>query len=553
MALTKITLRPTSQPGGNGFWTLTGAATAWQALADSSDTSYVSTVARCRLDQEVLRLKFSAPSIPAGAKVYSVGLRRRIQTVVEGTPVPQCHHWFRSTIGSFIGFITSLIIPPETFLFHTLCPTDPSATSWVEEDCGQYFAAPDGSAWDPTTNLNGLYYDMGRGDDNGNPLYVSAVYLDVTYQRVSTVTVTGPTGTNGDTRPTILWTYASPDSLPELKWRTAIYTQAQVAAPGFVAFSTAPIQESGWVQSEDLQWTLDHDLVNGSYAAYVQVEASWAGPGDFLTNIASTTWTRDASTPTTPGPTLTPPPAAVLSSAVFDATNSRVVLTMVPSSSSPTTAAYTVEASRDGGLSFDPIPSLTYVAATGMTPLVVSDYAAPINVTSQYRVMAFSQPGSTLASAAAYSNTLSCTTSGTDWWLKDPANPLGNTIIPVFKTGNKITRKRVQGTFDLLSTAGSVNKIVVSGPVYGEEGELVLFFEHDQAADYWAAYDLLDRSGHTLLLQKPDGEQLFIVLGPGSSATDTKIEYDALPGHPNIIQYRKITTSYTQVDPPAYY
>lgn len=551
MALTTIVLRPIAQ-AQLGLWTVTGAPSAWQALSDNSDSTYVSIVPRCRLDSQVLRLRFATPTIPAGAKVYSVGVRRFVQPVLEGLPVPQCHHWFRSTIEAFIGFITTLIVAPKPFFFHSLCPTNPQPTGWVEENLGAYFTAPDGSAWDPATNLNGLLYDMGRGDDHGNPFNVNSVFLDITYQQVSTVAVTGPSGTILDTRPTVSWTFAQPDSLPQLRSRVAIYTAAQTTAPGFAAFQTAPIQQSGWVQSETLQWTLTSDLVDGDYAAYVQAESSWAGPGTFLSNISNGTWTRQATATPPVGPPLPPPPTAVLSSAVFDAVNSRVALTMVPSSASPTTAAYTVWVSRDGGLTFNPIQSLTYVAATGMTPLTVYDYAAPINVTSQYRVMAFSQPFTTLAAAAAFSNTLSCTTSGTDWWLKDPANPLGNTIIPVFRTGNKITRKRMQGTFDVLSPAGTVNKIVVSGPVYGEEGELVLFFENGQGVDYWPAYDLLDRSGHPLLLQKPDGDQLYIVLGPGSSATDTKIEYDALPGRPDVIQWRKVTTSYTEVDPPAY-
>lgn len=546
MALTVVTVRPSTTPQ-LGLGTVVGAATAHAALADSSDSSYVQLAARSRLDSQVIRVGFPTPSIPAGAKVYSVGLRRRTLSTVAGSPLPVCHHWFRSVTGSIqVAGQAQIVLK---LFFNSTCPTSPTTATWVDESLGTFTTGPGGAAWDPATNLAGFAYEIGRGDDFASTLRVSAVYLDVTYQTAATVTVTGPTGTITATQPTVTWTYASADSQPQQAYRVALYTAAQVAAGGFAAFTTTPIQESGWLLGEDLQWTLPHDITDGTYSAYVQATSKWAGVGDFPTDAASTTWTRTAAP-------ASPPPTATLSAAVFDAANNRVGLTFVPSSASPTTTAFTVQASRDAGVTWRPIPSLTYVPATGMTPVTGYDYAAPSGVTSQYRVLSYSQ--SVLVAAVSPSNVLTATPRDDRHWLKHPTNPLLNTPIvlsaPKSGEGLKVTQARMQGTFQLLGGAGqTVLPIVVSGPSYGDRYDLELIFHVDQPADYWPAFDQLNRSGSELLLQKPDGTQLWGVLGPGAGGQDTEVRYDAVPGSPGRVYYRRVKTTFTEVEAPAYY
>jgi hypothetical protein len=198
-----------------------------------------------------------------------------------------------------------------------------------------------------------------------------------------------------------------------------------------------------------------------------------------------------------------------------------------------------------------------------MTPVTAYDYVAPINVTSQYQVMAYST-STALVGAAAFSNVLSVMTSGTSWWLKCPANPLLNTVLPVAAPGGmtsggsdsglKITLRRMQGTFEPLSGSGTqVLPIIVSGPTYGEQGELDLIFTNPETIGLYPAYLALDQVGDTLLLQRPDGSQLFVVLGPGAVGQDTEGHYDAVPGIPSVIQWRRVKTTYSQVDPPSYY
>lgn len=192
-----------------------------------------------------------------------------------------------------------------------------------------------------------------------------------------------------------------------------------------------------------------------------------------------------------------------------------------------------------------------------MTPVTGHDYVAPLNVVSQYRVLAYSQ--SVLVAATSPSNVRSVTPYGDEHWLKHPANPLLNTVLPVAAPkageGIKVIKRRMQGTFQLLGGgAGStVLPVVVSGPAYGDEYELDLIFHGDQPVDYWPAVDQLDRSGSPLLFQRPNGDQLWVTIGPGAAGRDTEETYNAPPGNPRRVQWRRRKITLTQVDPPSYY
>jgi hypothetical protein len=422
---------------------------------------------------------------------------------------------------------------------------------------------PDGLPWNTQTNLNAssFFYDMGRGDESVvSQLLVSEVYLDITYQQLSTVTVTGPTGTFQDTQPTITWTYASPDSQPQVSYQVAVYALSQTTAVGFVPFTTLAIDgTNGWVLGADLQWVMTTDLTNGQYVAYVQVSSQWSGAGDFPSAIASTSWTRSVTVGGGGGSGGLPPANAVLSSAVYDAPNNRVALTVSAGGPTPPTSVITVYASRNGQLSWNQIPSLTYVPI-GAGPLTVYDEAAPLNITSYYRVLAYG--GSPLQAAPNPSSVLSATPQTDRFWLKSPSNPLLNTVLPIANPkqsdqGIKITKRRMMGTFQLLGGAGKqVLPFVVFGPTYGDEYEVELIFidgDLDYSMDLWSPVDRLDNSGETLLLQKPDGDQLWVVTGPGSSGTDTEESFIALAGDPRVVLERRRKLVLTQVDPPSFY
>lgn len=551
-SLTTITYQPTSSPQ-LGNWSVVGAATAWQAVSSGSNSDYVELPPGiCRLPSQVIEFGFPTPSIPTGARVYSVGVRRTVQLVAPTPPTVTCFHWFGCLSGliQVAGQAQQL----HTQFFSSTLPTNPVPGGWMTESVYTSTTAPDGTAWDLTTNLSSgnFLYQMGRGDTASTTIFVSEVYLDITYQTQSTVTVTAPTGTVTTTQPTVTWTYSSANSQPQQGYQVAVYTAAQTAGMGFTPFVTTPIDgTNGIVLGEDLSWTMNIDLTNGSYAAYVQSEAQWAGPGSFFSATGSTTWARSVSSP---------PPNASFTSATFDAENNRVALTFAPGGSSPATVAFTVFASRDGGQSYMPIPSLTYVPSQGMSPITGYDYVAPLNRLSQYFVLAYS--GSPLQAAASASVVLSVTPTGDRAWLKDPSNPILNTVLPIgapkqSDEGIKITKRRMQGAFQLLGGVGTqVLPVIVSGPTYGDEYEFELIFvEGDPTVPMtlWATVDELDRSGNTLLLQLPDGTQLWVVTGPGATSQDTEEHYNAVSGDPTVTLWRRRKLTMTETNPPAFY
>jgi hypothetical protein len=533
-------------------------------LADSSDSTYVQQALRVRLDNKVTRIGFPTPSLPAGAKVTSVTLRRRVQTVTPNLPAPVCNHWFRSSTGiiQVAGEAPDIL---KSF-FHSTIPITTTQT-WVEENLGTFYTGPQGKAWnlvDPDTggagNLVGFTYDIGRGDDfTLSTMRVSAVYLDITYQQSSTVTVTGPTSGTA-TKPTVLWTYSSIDNQPQQAYRVAIYTQAQYSAPGFTPFVTTPIQSSGttsatavtnyWVLGETLQWTLNDDIVDGTYRAYVQATSRWSGSGDFPTSTSFATWSRTVAP-------ANPPVAAVLLSATLDLDNNRIAVTFQPGGPSPATTAFTVQRSSDGGAFWKSIPSLTYVPASGMTMITKYDNTAPLNVDSQYRVISYS--GSPFVGAASPSNILTVRPLDTRPWFKHPKNPLLNTPIPWAApkgsdTGIKITKRQLQGTFYPLGGPGQqVLPFVVEGPSYGDQYDIEMFFDADALEDLWPAVDQIGRTGGTILFQLPDGTQLWMVAGPGGGGQDTTEDFNAMPGNPTKIAWKRRKLTLTQVDDPDYY
>lgn len=574
MALPIVTVQPDETvQTGKPTNTVIGAVTMHAALGDSSDASYVQLTARARNDNEVIRVGFPTPTVPAGAKVVGVTLRRRVQTVVVVNPItqppPVCHHWFRFPWG--VIEILGQAQERRKISFNNQCPTSQTTSQWTEETVATIPNAG-GQEWtivDPVTggpgNLADFQYDIGRGDDGLLSYRVSAVYLDVQYQQASTMTATGPTtGADGTaTRPTVRWLWSSPDSKPQQAFRTAIYTAAQVAQPGFSAFITTPTQASnwtpgttwsatgGWMLGEDLQWTLTGDLTDGQYHAYVQGTAQWDGAGDFTTPVSSISWVR-AATP------VSPPANAVLDSVVHQEANHRIAVTMHPGGASPATNVFTVERSDNGADGpWVAIPSMSYIPADGMNPVTVYDRTALLNIVSMYRVIAYT--GDPRKAAVAPSNVKTVTRAGDEHLLIHATNPLLDTWFqikaPKANEGIKRTQRRTTGTFLRLGGPGkTVLPIVVNGPWHGDRWELTAqFMRGEPSFDTHTRVEGLERDGATVLWLWPTGDWQWVVIGPGDGGKDTEETLDALPGNPRKIQWRRRALTLMQVDPPPYY
>lgn len=514
-----------------GSWTVVGAATAHAATSDNLDSSYVQLTPRCRTDTQVLRLGLPTITIPTGAQISSVGVRVRIQTTVFPAPQPQCLGWFRCQKPQ--GIVQTVVNLILLLLFGFRCPQQPTSV-FVDQNLEDLSVDPSGNPW-TLASFNAFEVNLGRDDAAANPLRISEVYVDVNYSEVSVIAVTGPTGTISNTcRPTVTWTYTSPQSDPQQAYQVAIYTAAQVAAGGFVPFVTAPVQQSGLLLGENLQWTLSTDIVNGGWSAYVQVQSVWPGPGAFPSAIASGSWTQSIASA----------PDPVLSSATFDPVFNRNQLVFVPSSSSPVTDLFAVQTSRDFGLSWTPVRNGLLIAANGMTPVTLFDYEAPLNVTSQYRVLAYRNISGIPQPSAHYSNVLSVTPSvDRVVWLKDPFDSSLNTPFPVDYMGDTRTVRRVQAVIEPIAAGARADNIVISGPQFGPSGTLTCTFTSKHPL-YWPAFKNLDATQHVLLIQWPNGEEYYLKFGPGSAGSDMSYTWEVSP------DVHKVTVSYTTVATP---
>jgi hypothetical protein len=563
VALQFVTAQPSAvtQAGASSI-TVVGAANGALALGDNSDTTYVQLAARVRNLLDRMIVTFPAPTtIPAGAMIYSVRLRRRQQTVSSGADIPVSLHWLEALDtngGVAVTGAQDQVL--ETFLI-SLGYVDASGVggNWVNETITEALYGPGGRPWNVDTNLNPPTYELGRGDDSTtSALLVSGVWLDITYQQQSTITLTGPTTPSTDTRPTATWVWFSPDNMAQQAFQVAIYTAAQIALPGFTPFVSPCVEQSGWILGEDQQWTATSDLTDGSYTAYVQGQATYAGVGDFFTDISSISWTRAVSP-------LSPPPPANLLSAAYDFDSGRVIIQFEPGTYLPATTQFMTIVSRDGRVSWQPVHGTpVYLPASGMATITDYDYAAPLNADSIYAVIAYN--GTPLTAATAPSNTITVNPQDFRFWWKNPQDPNMNCVIPVAPAkgdkGIKIKKPRTQGYFEPIGDAGAiVYAVVVDGPTHGNRYSLELLYGYgnsgysiqDEMTYLYPLMDQLDTSGGIpLLLQLPNATQAWVRPAPATDQ-DTEEDFDAMPGKPSKDSWRRRKLTLAQVAAPATY
>lgn len=577
MTLTKITDRP-SVTVSQGTATLVGGpANVAAAWSDSSDATGVRIAGLCRNDNQVPRVGFPAVSIPAGARVYSVEIRRRVLATPPGQTPPVCLHWHRAAAAAVLLVLGAQPKDVKKLLQLPAPSTTATTPTYLEESLGEDATGPGGAAWDPDTNLSawnastnpgGYTYAAGRNDDGPATLEIVGVWRDIYYQTQATLTVTGPTGTNGDTRPTITWEYDSAESQPQRSYRVGVYTLAQTLAPGFVPFETIPLVASGvqaptkadswWLLGEDQQWTITADLTDGDYVAYVQLTSAWAGAGgDFTTEIETTSWTRDVVDAAVPD--TTPPPPAVLTSVDYNATLRRTEITFEPGTpvtgADADTTAFSVQHSRYGGVdgTWEVAPSMEYIPANGTNPITVYDRLAPLNAESVYRVVAFSQ--AILVATTQPSNEITVTPTGHMHRLIHPTNPLLDVDLPLDMSqhdGIRVVERQMMATYQFIGgDSAEVLPKVSYGPTYGREYELESLYQGANLTELYPALRQLRRTVCGFL--HPDGTAEWVAIGPGVPGKDTEETYTPVPGRPDKVGSRRRSYVATQVRAPAYY
>ncbi len=504
--MTIVTLRPdaTIQLGN---WTVVGAANAHTALLDALDTSYIQIIGRAQLDSQIIRLSVDNFTLPTNAKIFSVRSRIRVQQQSVGQPAPDCTMWHRTRLLRLL--ITVIVYLLFRKIIHWTCPVKEVATEadWVEQDLGAVLPSPEGGEW-TQDSFNDYEIHMGRNDTGTNPVRISAWYIDVEYYTGPTIALTYPTGTITDkARPPIDWTYTDPQSDRQQAFWVKIFSQAQTSAPGFDVETSPTVDDSGWVQSQGVEWVPNVDFVNGTYTVYLKVQKIWAGQGTFETAWTSATWTQNVAGA----------PDPVISSAVFERDTNRVRITATPSSGSPATVAMNFEVSRDGGINWIVMYGGLQVPVSGTSPVTVFDYGAPLNQQSRYRAVSYRQVGSLRYPSNYSSETSAIPLVSNQIWAKSLLAPALNMPLPINNgdeskqngDNDKPSRPASYGVFTPLVDPGlglTAYKIVVSGPSHGREGVLTLMVTDD---DVWDAFNALYDSKHTLLLQYTTGEQFY--------------------------------------------
>jgi len=353
-----VTLRPSATLESDGV-TVTGAATAHQALADDSDVSYID-LARLRS-----RLLVGMPSanLPAGAAVRSLALRLRTRTP-PGTTLPVY------TIVRGSGSVGNW-------------RDDTSVTTWtapITFEVGRYTAWVIGASITPS-DLESVSLLLSWVQSSGLAIYEA--FADVVYAAKPQLVVDAPAGTVSDTNlPTVSWVATlDPDGGPQWAYGAKIFTQDQYEAVGFDPLTSEPFAASaGTVVSSDSSWLVNRALPDGVYRAYVRI-AQQVNGGSHPSDWVYSEFTIDVALPGPPTLALTPQP---------DRARIRLDIACDTNTAVPSTDRLEIQRSIDGGASWHPIRWSTSNAIIDNPDATVTvyDFEAPNGADVTYRVRA---------------------------------------------------------------------------------------------------------------------------------------------------------------------
>lgn len=527
-----------------GTWSVVGAGgIAHTALSDNLDTTFVQNSNRCMTQSQKLRVTiadWTTTDIPVGSKIKALRATARCGTISGITRQPRCVLWFAQSILEELDDFP--IIRIVLSIFSWLCPRPPPAaptTSWVVKELEYATRDAKQREWTLST-INDFTVELGR-DDSGTNLKLSEVYVDAIYNQRPVGTATGPTGTTVDTtRPQVSWTYSDVESDPQAAFRVLVFNDDQYNAVGFDPLVTKPYADSGWTLGSDLTWTVNRDLVNDTYRAYVIVRQVWDGIGDHDSAPTFIGWTQNV-----PGP-----PAPVITATPEDDLN-RVRLDVAKGGTTPGTETYTIQYSDNSGIDYFPVRGGVKITADGSGNAQIWDYEAPLNRARWYRVQAYRTLG-TIPVGSDFSNITMAVPRSKAFWLKDVLAPALNMEFPVGYKGDISSRQRASTFVKPLTKDGTkpARAIYIGGPQYGREGRLALTFAEDDQSN-WDAFNALYAGGRILLYQHPTGEQFYIGLGDQIEVTDWDIDFGATDDIAPEVAYRLAAVSYEEVDAPA--
>ncbi len=373
---------------------------------------------------------------------------------------------------------------------------------------------------------------IGR-DSADDASLISSIYVDIDYNTPPVATIQNPSGSITDTTtPTATWVYADQEQDRQQSWQVRVFSQAQYEAADFDPMTSIAFAESGWNVGEDNQWSINKDLVNGSWRAYCQVQQVWLGFGEHRSIPTFVQWTQ--AVPGPPSPTLT---------GLFEPDLNRVRLELAEGGPSPATISYNIEYSEDAGLSWDYVRSGYQIGVSVDNTAQLWDYEAPAGLLRKYRAQAFRQLGG-IRVASGFSNEVDIVPNSKEYWLKSYLVPTRNMVVTVRADEHRETRD--QGNFrPIVNSFGVARVIPVIGPAYGREGTLTVIF-HEKMAQHeerFRQFHDMWESGDILLYQLPNGEQFPISFGGTFETTGWLLTDDR-------VRYREVSLEYFEVHPP---
>jgi hypothetical protein len=316
-------LRPNADWNNASAFTISGGSgTAYAALSDNSDTTYITRTSTTI--PAAYEMELGTTTLAATEKVVSVNLRAKFNVGTNG--IAQLS----------LGVITDR---NGRTVYYSVPYTKQKTFSTATVDASLYLTtAPDGSAWSQTLIDNLVVKFQDGATASGDRSQLLEVYVDVLTTAQPTTTVTAPTGTITDTSfPAVTWTYADTDGDVQSAYEIKIFSSAQYSASGFNPETSASIVDTGIIISTNNGQSLEVDLPNSTtYRAYVKT-AQLVNGVNYFSNWAYSQFTMGIDSPASPS-----------ISAFYDSTNGSIAVTVYGRTNTLTTNQASLETDTSG-------------------------------------------------------------------------------------------------------------------------------------------------------------------------------------------------------------
>jgi hypothetical protein len=299
------TLRPNADWNNASLFTISGGAgSAHAALADNSDSTYISkTSSSVPANYEA---EFGTQALAADEIVTSVNVRARFTMGGSGSIT----QFSLGVITDRNGRTVSYSVP--------ITRQGTQGTITTIDMALNLTSSPTGAVWTQTAIDNLVVKFADNSEVVGDKANLYELYIDVLTSTQPTLNVTSPSGTVTDTSfPSIVWTYTDAEGDQQSAYQIKIFDSTAYSASGFDPDTSTPTVDTGIVASTNNGATLEVDLADATtYRAYVKV-AHLVNGNNFFSDWDYSQFTIDVDAPATP-----------LISAFYDNNLGAVVLTV---------------------------------------------------------------------------------------------------------------------------------------------------------------------------------------------------------------------------------